>query len=600
MTAELRITHAETGAEDVYLDATLGAGDLARLAEIADGRQLDGDVEIQVRTAAVLGATSKPLPAGRHRAVVLLDGTVVVDGTLTEEGTSHGRPYPLPEPGTRLWSLSLRSTASDDASDALDGVLVGDVVGSLPSGVAVTVTGETAVGGFGGNESDAWTLYRLDGLVSACMAEAGLTVGSLPVPFPSATEATPDVVVGSPAAAPESYQGIFGWTGSELWEAWAASQRLVLAADYGPYPSPDVVVSAAAEHWVDPTAAEVAALTVLDGLLDDWVWSTEPSVDDGEPRTDLALIYKEGIDGSRVLGSLLVPETATYAAPHWRLGEPDDGQRAAENAETQELPWRLGRVSTSSVSEASGATYGRPLIDITDEGDGVYIWSLVEAGLEPWAVAYRTTVDGTTHELWARELYARLGLVAGDVDVVSGVEVLASQLGDLPALLDASRGVSLEGLPWAVRRLETVERQRVVLDLVRPAARSLAVAEGPTGGDVLPAPIVVAGRFDADGEVIDFSWRLPTVAPEADYVEVELYREPEVAPTYAAQESGRGGFRFADTAGLIDGTVLRYRARASYPGALTGWAEVSRTVSRNPSSGGGGSPEGDDGTTTFQ
>ncbi len=597
--AELRITDATTGTEDVVGDGQFSDAEVSRIVEVADGDIDRGDVGVSVLAPSVLGASSKPLPPGRHRALLTLDGSVIVDGTVSNEQTSVGPPYVLPAAGTRDWGLVVRETAAEEA------VRVGDVVGALPAGVEVSV--EAAVSTGFGTEPTTAVVYRLAGLVRAGMEAAGLVVAALPPTFGGY-----DVAVGSPAAEPSSYKGLFGWTVADLWDAWVAAQRLARSAEYAPYPSRDVVVTGRAAHWVEPTPEQAAALPQIDALVDGWRWTTEPAVDEGKPMSDLALVYSGGPDGSWVEGAVRVPDVATYAAPFWRLGQPERGYRPAQdrrvyerglrtvqNERTLELGWRLGQVA-AGVDQDGATVHGPALYDVTDEGEGIYLWSLhTTAGGDVRAVAYRDVAGLPTHELWARELYARLALEAGDIDVVRGIEVLRSQVLDAdgaeyePALLDPARGIGLEGRAWAARSVEVREGRTLVVELVRPPAAQLVVAEGPEsggggGGGVNPAPIVSAGPYDQSAEQIPFDWFVATAAPTPDSVEVELYVSTEVAQEYEATESGRSGGLLVQTASYDNHAILRYRARSVYAGTPTGWAEATREIVRSSGGGGGG------------
>ena len=509
-----------------------------------------------------------------------------------------------------MWSLTVRQLAEETAAEALDAVRVGDVLGALPAGVAQALV----VAQYTGYVWDPWVygqaaVYRLAGLVEACVAAAGVTLGAaLPAPFPFAgPEPYPaglppsDVVVGSPFVGD---RGLARWTGKDLLDAWVGADRLSVSAAYAAYPSADLVLAVSRPAASDPAELPPA----VDGLLgDDWARSTEPAVDDGEPVGDLGVVYHGGVDGSWTGGARrpAIPplDDAVYAAPSWAVGPEGDGPdelgvRRAVLGDVVELSWKLGLVSgdadRSVVAAGPGAVaLGPPVVMPALGADAVYVWSVNEVGGEWLAVEVRTYSSASDpppadlrHELWAREIFARLAAETASQLVVSGTllaPALVAPSGGAgspdapyaPALGDLARGLSLEGRPYAVRRWVEDEHGVVDLEMARPVAVP-APARGPRPD---PAVDFVSLAFDSAAKVAEFAFGVLPSAQTPRGWEVEATGGPPTPTDSGVQLAVRGARAALDLSGSDEGDVVGLRARARWDdGSYSAWAEATVTV----------------------
>lgn len=595
--ARLRITHADTEAEYVYGDVVLSDDALvSRTSVSVDGAVEVGGVTLVVTDASILGATAKPIPAGRHRAVVEryvgAAWEVVATGTVSNERTSCGSTYAPPASGphagatVRRWTIELADTALVDALEALAEVQLADVATGLSVSTAVALGGGTIETG------DRLWFDVIDALDDAA-TEAALT---LEAPATAISEPTGALAVASPH--PDRAGSCPAWSGADLLEWWRALTPLLVSASYAAYPSADVTLTiAAAPLPADYVTGSLVDLDDVDGdrAWEQADWTTEPAATDGEVYDDLGLTYEGGPDGSRIdsAGVLDVPLAATYAAAQPRLSGSQaaarDGGRESANDAVLELPTRLPGHEAASLATASDGAGGeidmaRPAIDVAAGVDVVYAAVLVDVSGSLRSVVERRPSGGSaTMELWAESLYPGISTRYADrdalrldvpLDLVDGVGV-----GDV--------SVEAEGLAWSAASVDRDhDHATASLTLVRPT--SLAPVAPPSGsGRYEPAPYVTAVSDDSglpsvDVDAVVVRWAEVPASIEIEHVSGEPAASVQGAPEPvlsddALSPDGRHWRLEAEVASGTDsyaGSV--WRARALYAsGTISAWVEAT-------------------------
>lgn len=594
--ARLRITHATTGAEYVYgADLLSDAPLVLREAVAPDGAFETGGVSVVLTADSVLGVPSKPLPEGRHRAVVeILDGaawTAVADGTASNERSSCSSTYRTPQDGlhggalVREWTVEVADTALEDALDLMD-------VDLVPSGNPVN--GQVVVATGGGLEQHPAACYEARAVLVTAGAAAGVAVtgpGGGPLP----PVAGPDDVC---LTAPHPNRRAAGlpWTGTDVLNWWRAMRPLVVRGRYEAYPGRALTVEVSegdgpAAYAVAPDGA--ADLDNVDGdrAWEQADWSTEPAAEDGTVYDDLAVTWTGGADGSRIdaPGVLDVPLRATYAAARASLpGLPErarDGGREHANRQTLELPTRLVAHDALSLAQttADGVTtrYARPVIDFGVDEGAVYALVLITVFGALRSVVDRQVEgsDRPTMELWADALYPGVSARYADRDVLRF---------DVPnsALAGAVVGrasVVAEGLVWQLAEREADrDGGDASVSLVRPSPR---VAGGGDGGpDRYEPDPDASGAYregDADsGQPAELTITV-SVLHQAEVpasVDVEsVSGEPSDSVRSAVTPSASNVREWTLYATSASGSYLgsEWRARVTYPsGTVSEWVDV--------------------------
>lgn len=616
--ARLRITHAGTAAESVYGDVLLSDDALvSRTSVSAEGAVEVGGVSVVLTTDTVLGVAKKPLPPGRHRAVVeRLVGSVwqeVASGTVSNERAACGSTRQTPASSVhagaavRRWTLEVADTALPDALDALGAEPLVDVATGtpVPTGVAY---------GDGTVEVSTRDWFDVRDALAAAATEAGITLtgpggGALPSVVDEPTGA---VAVASPH--PDRETSCPDWTARDLLDWWRALRPLLVSAAYAPYPSADLSLVVQA----GPVPSDFDSATGLIGLDDvdqgsgpdraweDADWTTEPSAIDGQVYDDLALAWQDGPDGSRVdsPGVIDAPLAATYAAARPSLtgtkAAARDGGRKVSNASLLELTARLPGHDAASLATAADGASGEvdtaaPAIDIDDSlVEAIYAAVLVNVGGTLRSVVERRPPGApATMELWATARYEGVSARYADRDRLP-VEV---PLGLVAGLVPGTVSIGAEGLAWAAAEVEADHDNATArLTLVRPTALSPgALPEGTDRSE--PAPTVSATSSDYldtdDGgsttyrvDTLDVSASVPVSAEAVASWEIE---EDVGGGTWVARDVTTTGLRSAlhydetehgvgaNPPNAYDGNT--YRARATYPsGTVTDWAEATVTA----------------------
>ena len=629
--ARLRITHASTGVEHVYGNDLLSDDAIRTARQLAEGGVEPQAVTVTLTTPELLGAERKPLPGGRHRAVLEVDAGAgyqeVAGGTVSNEAASHGARY---DDG-RAWTITLSDTSLDEMWEALEAVQLRGAVASRVDAAGGRTDIETVgVDGAGlvPTTVGAWSLAAM---TAEAFATAGVAVeDALPAPFAcGAYAAHPlDVRLFAPRPDPDGSgtgpnRHIPDWTGAQLLELRQVAEGLVVEASYAAYPARSITARLRCGDWAPPVegSPEYDALPDLDGtddrLYEDHDWSTEPGETDGVVLDDLAVTWQGGPDGGYIADDEVletVPQ-ATYAAPTYALGgkrEPGrDGGREVLNGQHLELTALLPAYEASSVQTVQRTQGGRTEdVDFAhpawDAGDGepdesaIYVIShLAVEGLSASAIVERRVVDpapGTltpTMELWARELYPMVATTYGDADRLD-LDVPDDALDvDQIVLGDPTAGVRCEGLVWAVASVDhDHDAGTLSLSLERPAGATVAPQAGGESGRYEPAPTLTADAYqyqDTDDQgqsvyVVDAVEVVASVEAAADvpaaipvqrlaggdWVAVSTVARGQRSVAHSDESDQAPG---ANDPNIFDGTS--WPARDEYPsGTVTDWVET--------------------------
>jgi hypothetical protein len=609
--AELRITHATTGAEAVFDDVAFRVADLVRDEAEDDGERRIAAVDVYITSEDVLGVTLKPLPAGRHRALLTVAGdehAVVVDGVLSDTGARHGRAYAAEGGDVRQWTLRVEDDAIERVWEELEAVLLAEVAGACEAGGG-TLRSETTVDG---EDMEPFTAevawWDWGELVRCACAHVGIAVeeadealtypARLIYPYGAGgavrtVDARAFLVDGDRVALTTAGGAYPDWTGAEALEGLAEEFRLRLAARYAPYPQGERTLRVERGGWDEPDTGTLPDLTPL---LEDYEWATEPA-----DHPDLAVVVGQLED--RISGSYWTPpEVARYAAAVYRTRTEtdDDGttERVVANRSVLDLPvHHVGLDGAFLEPETSGGSdgayagqvlLGRPVV----WRGGVSVASL-QAGSagDVYAVGYRepdAPAPGLpyprTHELWAAGLFPRFALVGGSVMSVSATvsrgAVEEANGGALDvAVSDPARGFALEGVAWAVRALaENADTNGLDLELYRPGGGFTGIAEPPP----FLAPVVTSYHAEytyenqAGEEEVQYYVHIradvPAESSTPDDVEWEVVSGPGSGLSPLAGYGPRTLVLTDDSPGLIGPITIRFRAVYNV-GITSAWVE---------------------------